>query len=51
MIIMSDEYDKITTSLKEGLSDEFSALKGSINDLADKMDVSDNEWYAPYYIW
>jgi len=40
---MSDEYDKITTSLKDGLSDEFGALKGSINDLADKMDLSDKE--------
>jgi len=40
---MSDEYDKITISLKEGLSDEFSTLKGSINELSDKMDLSDKE--------
>ena len=43
MIIMSDEYEKMTTSLKDGLSDEFSVLKGSINDLADKMNLTEKE--------
>ena len=35
--------NEITTSLKNSFSDEFGALKGSINDLADKMDLSEKE--------
>ena len=35
--------NEITTSLKSSFSDEFGALKGSINDLADKMDLSEKE--------
>tara|TARA_R110002051_G_scaffold76971_1_gene140403 strand:+ start:251 stop:538 length:288 start_codon:yes stop_codon:yes gene_type:complete len=35
--------NEITTSLKSGFSDEFSSMKGVINNLADKMDLSDKE--------
>ena len=38
-----DRFSELSDSLKKGLSDEFSTLKGSINDIADKMNLSDKE--------
>jgi hypothetical protein len=44
---MSEEqetiFNKMTASVKEGLSDEFGTIKGSINELSDKMDLTDKE--------
>tara|TARA_R100000963_G_scaffold32621_1_gene24405 strand:- start:303 stop:584 length:282 start_codon:yes stop_codon:yes gene_type:complete len=37
------DFSKLSTGLKEGLSEEFSTLKGSINDLSDKMKLSEKE--------
>ena len=37
------DFAKLSTGLKEGLSEEFSTLKGTINDLSDKMNLSDKE--------
>jgi hypothetical protein len=42
----NNEYmkiDELSGKLKEGLSAEFSTIKGSINDLADKMDLTQKE--------
>jgi len=42
----NNEYmkiDELSGKLKEGLSEEFSTIKGSINDLADKMDLTQKE--------
>jgi len=36
-------FSDMTASLKEGFSDEFSTLKGSINELSDKMDLTQKE--------
>jgi len=38
-----DDFSKLSLSLKDGLSEEFSTLKGTINDLSDKMNLSDKE--------
>ncbi len=38
-----DRFSELSDSLKKGLSDEFSTLKGSINDIADKMNLSEKE--------
>ena len=38
-----DRFSELSDSLKKGLSDEFSTLKGLINDIADKMNLSDKE--------
>ena len=45
---MADEnndmaFSKLSDSIKEGLSEEFSTLKGSINDLSDKMSLTEKE--------
>jgi hypothetical protein len=42
---MSDEesFTKMSSALKNGLSDEFSTLKGSINELSEKMDLTQKE--------
>ena len=37
------KLDELSGKLKEGLSEEFSTIKGSINDLADKMDLTQKE--------
>jgi len=37
------KLDELSGKLKEGLSAEFSTIKGSINDLADKMDLTQKE--------
>ena len=42
----NNEYmkiDELSGKLKEGLSEEFSTIKGSINELADKMNLSEKE--------
>ena len=36
-----DDFSKLSSSLKENLSEEFSTLKGSINDLSDKMSLTE----------
>ena len=36
-------FSDMTASLKAGFSDEFSTLKGSINELSDKMDLTQKE--------
>tara|TARA_R110000751_G_scaffold247911_1_gene347687 strand:- start:13 stop:303 length:291 start_codon:yes stop_codon:yes gene_type:complete len=38
-----DDFSKLSSSLKENLSEEFSTLKGSINDLSDKMSLTEKE--------
>jgi hypothetical protein len=38
-----DDFSKLSLSLKENLSEEFSTLKGSINDLSDKMSLTEKE--------
>lgn len=38
-----DRFSELSASLKNGLSEEFSTLKGSINELADKMNLSEKE--------
>ena len=42
---MSDDkiFSEMSSVLKNGLSDEFSTLKGSINELSDKMDLTQKE--------
>ena len=37
------KLDELSGKLKDGLSEEFSSIKGSINDLADKMDLTEKE--------
>jgi RNA recognition motif-containing protein len=39
----TDDFSKLSDSLKKGLSDEFSTLKGSINDISEKMDLTQKE--------
>lgn len=42
----NNEYmkiDELSGKLKEGLLGEFSSIKGSINELADKMNLSEKE--------
>jgi len=42
-MVEEKKYDELTSAVKDGLSDEFSVLKGSINDLADKMNLTEKE--------
>tara|TARA_R100000963_G_C4567304_1_gene53642 strand:- start:10 stop:303 length:294 start_codon:yes stop_codon:yes gene_type:complete len=39
----ADDFSKLSDSLKKGLSDEFSTLKGSINEISEKMDLTQKE--------
>ena len=39
----TDDFSKLSDSLKKGLSDEFSTLKGSINEISEKMDLTQKE--------
>jgi len=39
----TDDFSKLSDSLKKGLSDEFSTLKGSINEISEKMDLTKKE--------